>query len=63
MTTVYVRARLDAMTSGQRLSIFVKGKEPRQNVASAVQSLGHHILENSTTSGREDVYCLLVLKH
>lgn len=62
MTTVYVRTRLDSMTSGQKVRVLVKGEEPRRNVSSAVRALGHHILEENPTESQNDFYCLLVIK-
>ncbi|MBS1102470.1 sulfurtransferase TusA family protein [Gluconobacter sp. Dm-62] len=62
MTTVYVRAKLDAMTSGQRLEVRLRGTETRKNVRASVQALGHTILADSPVAEEADLYCLNV-KH
>ncbi|MBF0887231.1 MULTISPECIES: sulfurtransferase TusA family protein [Gluconobacter] len=60
MTTVYVRAKLDAMTSGQRLDVWLHGTETRKNVRASVQALGHTILADSPVPDRADLYCLSI---
>ncbi|GAN90280.1 hypothetical protein Gbth_019_012 [Gluconobacter thailandicus F149-1 = NBRC 100600] len=62
MTTVYVRTRLDAMTSGQKLRVLVKGEEPKRNVSSAVRALGHEIIEENNANLDSDRYCMLIIK-
>jgi len=62
MTTVYVRARLDAMTSRQKLRVLVKGEEPKRNVSSAVRALGHEIVEENHVNEDDDFYYLLIIK-
>ncbi|WP_215749999.1 MULTISPECIES: sulfurtransferase TusA family protein [unclassified Gluconobacter] len=62
MTTVHVRARLDTMTSGQKIKVIVKGEEPRNNVTASVLSLGHKIIGNLPHQENPDLYCLLILK-
>lgn len=62
MTTVYVRARLDIMTSGQKIKVIVKGDEPRKNVTASVLALGHKIIENLPHQEDTDLYYLLILK-
>ncbi|GBR50720.1 sulfurtransferase TusA family protein [Gluconobacter sphaericus] len=62
MTTVYVRVKLDTMTSGQRLEIHLRGTETRKNVCASVKALGHTILENSPVTGSQNLYYLTV-KH
>ncbi|MFT8808341.1 sulfurtransferase TusA family protein [Gluconobacter sp.] len=58
MTTVYVRAKLDAMTSGQRLDVRLRGTETRKNVRASVQALGHAILADLPVTEGTDLYCL-----
>ena len=60
MTTVYVRAKLDGMTSGQRLEVRLRGTETRRNVRASVQALGHVILADSPVNESPDFYCLTV---
>ncbi|WP_231490440.1 sulfurtransferase TusA family protein [Gluconobacter roseus] len=60
MTTVYVRAKLDAMTSGQRLDVRLRGTETRKNVRASVQALGHAILTDLPVIEEPDLYCLTV---
>lgn len=60
MTTVYVRAKLDAMTSGQTLEVRLHGTETRRNVGASVRALGHAILADSPVAGSPDLYFLSV---
>lgn len=62
MTTVYVRTRLDAMTSGQKLRVLVKGEEPKRNVSSAVRALGHEIVDENPVNEDDGFYYLLIIK-
>ncbi|MBF0863734.1 MAG: sulfurtransferase TusA family protein [Gluconobacter potus] len=62
MTTVYVRAKLDTMTSGQTLEVRLRGTETRKNVGASVKALGHAILADSPVTDSPDLYCLSV-KH
>lgn len=62
MTTVYVRTRLDAMTSGQKLKVLLKGEEPKRNVSTAVRALGHQIIDENHIREDSDFYCLLIIK-
>lgn len=60
MTTVYVRAKLDAMTSGQTLDIRLRGTETRKNVGASVRALGHTILADLPVADSPDLYCVSV---
>ncbi|MBF0862123.1 sulfurtransferase TusA family protein [Gluconobacter kanchanaburiensis] len=60
MTTVYVRVKLDSMTSGQRLEVRLRGTETRKNVGASVRALGHVILADFLVAEGSDLYCLTV---
>lgn len=62
MTTVYVRTRLDSMTSGQKLRVLIKGEEPKRNVSTAVRALGHQIVDETHVQEDSGFYCLLIVK-
>lgn len=62
MTTVYVRSKIDTMTSGQRLEIILRGSETKNNIEVAMRALGHKIISGFAIPDRPDFYCLTVLR-
>jgi TusA-related sulfurtransferase len=45
ITFVKTRLLIEAMSSGERAEILLRGQEPIENVPSSVRELGHAILE------------------